>query len=154
MCDEMSRIANSMPKPQRGPGKQSSAAQSIIAKQQHARDERRGVKKRRPVFAVTIDKRCLSFVAKLSWLEHLQHLDHVVRLEKRAAAGWFASAHHLPRKVTDTCTCFASGPPAPYRVHWHWCRDLGEPKSLTPQCSDTPEKIHCGGEPPGPVSAA
>lgn len=81
--------------PRIGPRKQSSAAQSIIAKQQHAREEKRVLKKDMNVFAGTIGKRRLSFVAKLSWLEHLQHLDHFVRLEKRAAAGWFDSGNHL-----------------------------------------------------------
>lgn len=136
--------------PQRGPGKQSSAAQPIIAKHQHAKEEKRVLKKDMNVFAGTIGKRSLSFVAKLSWLEHLlQHLDHFVRLEKRAAAGWFDSGNHflwtgsrylwLPH-VHTSCS-----------VQSTQALVSGLAKSLTPQRSDTPEKIHCGGE---PVSAA
>lgn len=94
------------------------------------------------------------FVAKLSWLEHLQHLDHVVRLEKRAAAGWLASGNHLlqtgSRYLHSLCVR------AVCSVHSTQALVSGlgpEPKSLTPQCSDTPEKIHGGGEPPGPISA-
>lgn len=140
--------------PQRGPGKQSSAAQSIIAKQQHAKEEKRVLKKDMNVFAGTIGKRCLSFVAKLSWLEHLQHLDHFVRLEKRAAAGWFASGNHLlrtgSRYLQLPCVCPACSVPSTLAM----VSGLVQSQKVSLHSAPIPEKIHCGGEPPGLVSVA
>lgn len=95
------------------------------------------------------------FVRKELVGAHMQHLDHLARLKKRAEAGWSASGNH--RLWTGSRYLHLLGVRAACPVHSTAALASGlgpKPKSLTPQCSDTPEKIHCSGEPPGSFSAA